>query len=235
MSVIDVSLKGVVGGFGLDAAFEVPAAGITAIWGPSGSGKTTLLRAICGLTRLGGHVRISGQAWQDGRTFVPVYKRGVGYVFQEASLFPHLSVRGNLDYARKRSGADDFDSIVDLLRIRPLLSRGVGALSGGERQRVALGRTLLSAPSLLLMDEPLTSLDTTAKADILPLIREIGQRVPVLYVSHDASEIAALTDRVLRMQAGQVTAATAPASLAGLTETQIRALAQAALTAGLQP
>lgn len=240
MSTIDISLKGAAGGFALDAAFTVPAAGITAIWGPSGSGKTTLLRAICGLTRMTGHVRIGDTVWQDGRRFVPVQSRGAGYVFQEASLFPHLNVRGNLDYARKRSGPkqsnlDDFDSIVDLLRIRPLLPRSVGALSGGERQRVALARTLLSAPVLLLMDEPLSSLDTTAKADILPLIGDIGRRVPILYVSHDATEIAALADRVLRMQAGQVTAAEAPASLDGLSEAQIRILAQAALTAGLQP
>jgi molybdate transport system ATP-binding protein len=235
MSTIDVCLKGSVGGFTLDAAFEVPVDGITAIWGPSGSGKTTLLRAISGLTRLKGHVRIGNQVWQDGRAFVPVHQRGVGYVFQEASLFPHLNVRGNLDYARKRSGAGDFDTTVDLLRIRDLLTRGVGSLSGGERQRVALARTLLSAPVLLLMDEPLSSLDTDAKADILPLIREIGQRVPVLYVSHDSSEIAALADRVLRIEAGQVMAATAPASLEGLSEAQIRALAHAALAAGLQP
>lgn len=235
MSAIDVSLKGTAGGFRLDTAFEVPASGITAIWGPSGSGKTTLLRAICGLTRMSGHVRIGDVTWQDGRIFVPVHKRGAGYVFQEASLFPHLSVRGNLDYARKRSTTGDFDSIIDLLRIRDLLPRGVGALSGGERQRVALARTLLSAPTLLLMDEPLSSLDSAAKADILPLIRQIGQRMPILYVSHDAAEIATLADRMLRIQAGQVTAATAPASLDGLSDAHIRALAQAALTAGLQP
>lgn len=235
MSTIDVSLKGPAGGFVLDAAFTVPAAGITAIWGPSGSGKTTLLRAICGLTRLSGHVRIGDAIWQDGRSFLPVHKRGAGYVFQEASLFPHLNVRGNLDYARRRSGAADFDNTIDLLRIRPLLPRGVGALSGGERQRVALARTLLSAPALLLMDEPLSSLDGDAKADILPLIRDIGRRVPIFYVSHDAAEIAALADRALRMQAGRITAAAAVASLDDLNEAQIRALAQAALTAGLQP
>jgi molybdate transport system ATP-binding protein len=235
MSPIDVSLKGSAGGFVLDATFVVPASGITTIWGPSGSGKTTLLRAISGLTRLSGHVQIGETVWQDGRTFVPVHKRGVGYVFQEASLFPHLNGRGNLDYARRRNGAVDFDSTVDLLRIRPLLSRGVGGLSGGERQRIALARTLLSAPALLLMDEPLSSLDSDAKAEILPLIRDIGQRVPILYVSHDAAEIAALTGRVLHMRAGQITAAGNPASLDGLSEAQIRALAQAALTAGLQP
>lgn len=239
MSTIDVRLNGPVGGFALDAAFDVPAAGITAVWGASGAGKTTLLRAISGLVRLNGHVRIGDTVWQDGRSFVPVHKRGVGYVFQEASLFPHLNVRGNLDYARKRSGAKDFatdfDSIADLLGIHGLLSRGVGGLSGGERQRVALARTLLSAPALLLMDEPLSSLDSAAKADILPLIRQIGKRLPVLYVSHDAAEVATLADRVLRMQAGQVTAAEQPASLDGMSEAQVRALARAALAAGLQP
>ena len=234
--MIDISLKGP----HLDAAFTVPADGVTAIWGPSGAGKTTLLRAIAGLVRLNGHVRIDGEIWQDGRQFRPVHKRRVGLVFQEASLLPHLGVRGNLDYAAKRAaGKVDFDAVVAQLQLAPLLGRGVDKLSGGERQRVALGRALLSAPKLLLMDEPLSSLDGEAKAQIVPMIAGLAKKagLPILYVSHDAYEIERLADRVLRIQDGKVT--TGPekafdASLEGLSESHIRALAQAALKAGIK-
>ena len=234
--MIDVSLKGP----HLDAAFTVPAQGVTAVWGPSGAGKTTLLRAIAGLVRLSGHVRIGEETWQDGRVFRPVHKRRVGLVFQEASLLPHLGVRGNLDYAAKRAAQKvDFDAVVAQLKLAPLLGRGVGRLSGGERQRVALGRALLSAPKLLLMDEPLSSLDGEAKAEIVPMIADLARTsgLPILYVSHDAYEIERLADRVLRIQAGTVT--TAPekafdASLEGLSEAQVKALAQAALKAGIR-
>lgn len=232
---IDIALKGP----HLDAAFTVPASGITAIWGPSGAGKTTLLRAIAGLIRLDGHVRIDGETWQDGRQFRPVHTRRVGFVFQEASLLPHLGVRGNLDYAAKRSPSRDFDEVVAQLGLAPLLDRGVAKLSGGERQRVALGRALLSAPKLLLMDEPLSSLDGEAKAEIVPLIAGLAKRpgLPILYVSHDAYEIERLADRVLRIQDGKVSAEPEkafPASLDGLSEAQVRALAEAALKAGIR-
>ncbi len=233
---IDVALKGP----HLDAAFAVPASGVTAVWGPSGAGKTTLLRAIAGLVRLDGHVRIGDETWQDGRLFRPVHKRRIGFVFQEASLLPHLGVRGNLDYAVKRAGQSvDFDAVVARLKLEPLLGRSVGKLSGGERQRVALGRALLSAPKLLLMDEPLSSLDGEAKAEILPMIADVARTagVPVLYVSHDAYEIERLADRVLRIQDGRVSAApekTFSASLDGLSEAQVRALAEAALKAGVR-
>ena len=226
---IDVSLKGP----HLDAAFTVPASGVTAVWGPSGAGKTTLLRAIAGLIRLSGHVRVGDETWQDGRVFRAAHKRHVGFVFQEASLLPHLGVRGNLDYAIKRSHSCDFDAVVDQLGLAPLLERSVDKLSGGERQRVALGRALLSAPKLLLMDEPLSSLDGDTKADILPRIKAIGQTVPVIYVSHEAAEVAALSDRVLRLTAGHVRPAE-PASLDSLSDAQIRALAEAALKAGIR-
>ena len=232
---IDVSLKGP----HLDSAFTVPAQGVTAVWGPSGAGKTTLLRAIAGLVRLSGHVRIGDETWQDGRTFRPVHKRRVGFVFQEASLLPHLSVRGNLDYAVKRSASRNFDEVVAQLNLAPMLDRGIARLSGGERQRVAIGRALLSAPKLLLMDEPLSSLDGEAKAEIVPLIANLAKTsgLPILYVSHDAYEIERLADRVLRIQEGKVTAAPEKAfdaSLDGLSEAQIKALAQAALKAGIR-
>jgi len=232
---IDISLKGP----HIEAVFTVPAEGVTAIWGPSGAGKTTLLRAIAGLTRLDGHVRIGDDTWQDGTLFRPVHKRRVGLVFQEASLLPHLGVRGNLDYAAKRSRSRDFDAVVAQLRLEPLLGRGVTRLSGGERQRVALGRALLSAPKLLLMDEPLSSLDGEAKAEIVPLIADLAKTsgLAILYVSHDTYEIERLADRVLRIQDGRVSAAPEQAfatSLDGMTEAQVRALAQAALKAGIR-
>ncbi len=233
---IDISLKGP----HLDAAFTVPASGVTAVWGPSGAGKTTLLRAIAGLVRLDGHVRIGDETWQDRRVFRPVHKRRVGYVFQEASLLPHLGVRGNLDYAAKRAGvAVDFDAVVTQLKLTSLLGRSVARLSGGERQRVALGRALLSAPKLLLMDEPLSSLDGEAKAEIVPIIADLAKAsgLPILYVSHDAYEIERLADRVLRIQDGKVTAEpekTFSASLDGMSEAQVRALAEAALKAGIR-
>ena len=235
-SVIDISLKAP----HLDAAFAVPASGVTAVWGPSGAGKTTLLRAIAGLVRLTGHVRIGDETWQDGRQFRPVHKRRVALVFQEASLLPHLGVRGNLNYAAKRAGQKiDFDAVVAQLQLAPLLGRGVDRLSGGERQRVAIGRALLSAPKLLLMDEPLSSLDGEAKAQIVPMIADLAKTsgLPILYVSHDAYEIERLADRVLRIRDGKVSAAEEKAfeaSLEGLSQEDIRALAQAALKAGIK-
>ncbi|CAL4866928.1 Sulfate/thiosulfate import ATP-binding protein CysA [Asticcacaulis sp. MM231] len=239
--MIDVSLKGSAGAFVLDAAFSVPAQGVTAIWGPSGSGKTTLLRAIAGLTRLDGHVKIGADIWQDGSTFVPVHKRRVGYVFQEASLLTHLTVRGNLDFALKRNGGHtvDFSGLVARLKLEGLLKRSVTQLSGGERQRVALARTLLSAPEILLMDEPLSSLDSEAKAEIVPMIASLSRDtgVPVLYVSHDAYEVERLADRTLRMARGRIIdapATTFDTSLDGLSEAQVRALAEAALKAGIK-
>ncbi len=228
---IDIALKGTAGRFAIDAAFTVPSSGVTAIWGASGSGKTTLLRAIAGLQRLSGHVRIGGAVWQDDNAFVPVHRRRVGYVFQEASLFSHLSVAENIDYGRRRAGGE----MPDLPGLKALLSRRVATLSGGERQRVALARAIAAKPVLLLMDEPLSSLDGAAKAEILPLIKQIGAHMPILYVTHDAAEVAALADRVLHMADGRVTPGTKTASLEGLSEAEIRALAEAALKAGLKP
>ena len=234
--VIDIALRGAAGGFAIDAAFSVPAEGVTAIWGPSGAGKTTLLRAIAGLTRLDGHVRIGGDTWQDGRRFLPVHRRRVGYVFQEPSLLPHLSVRGNLDYALKRNGgtAVDTGGIVATLKLDNLLRRDPATLSGGERQRAALARALFSAPRLLLMDEPLSSLDSAAKAEILPMIAAL-KTVPILYVSHDALEIERLADRAFAMTDGRLNSAPAPAAVDALSQAELRALAAAALKAGLTP
>jgi molybdate transport system ATP-binding protein len=232
---------GALGGFRLDARFALPAQGITALSGPSGSGKTTLLRCIAGLTRLAGELSVDGEVWQDARRFTAPYRRPVGVVFQEASLLTHLSVRGNLDYGARRTQAKaevGFDDAVELLGLAPLLGRAPANLSGGERQRVALGRALLSQPRLLLMDEPLSSLDAAAKAEILPYLERLHRAlaIPALYISHDAGEIARLADHVLYMREGKIVAGEAPpASLYGLDPATRDGLARAALRAGLSP
>ncbi|WP_102957737.1 molybdenum ABC transporter ATP-binding protein [Mangrovicella endophytica] len=212
---IAVDLTGSLGRFRLAMSFTVPLSGVTAIFGPSGSGKTSLLRAIAGLHRMEGLVRIGAEVWQDAGTFLPVHRRRIGYVFQEPSLFPHLSVRQNLLYGASRSGrATDaaaarlFDECADFLKLGPLLDRMPSHLSGGERQRVSLGRALLSLPRLLLMDEPLSSLDRTAKGEILPYLETLHATlaIPILYVSHDMAEVERLADRIVLIESGMVLA-----------------------------
>ncbi len=246
---VEGHFTGKVGSFGLDAAFVLPTRGITALSGPSGSGKTTLLRCIAGLTRLPGRLVVDGDVWQDARTFLPTHRRPVGVVFQEASLLAHLSVKANLLYGAKRSGAGaaGLDDVVDLLGLGALMGRSTANLSGGERQRVALGRALLSKPRLLLMDEPLSSLDAASKADILPYLERLhaSLSLPVLYVSHDAQEIARLADHVLIIRDGRITpvgdqpaqldAARARRDLKRLSAAERDRLAMAALIAGLPP
>ena len=213
-SKIEVAFHGRLGRFALDAAFAVPARGVTALFGHSGCGKTTVLRCIAGLHRLAdGFCAINGDVWQDGTTFRPTHRRPIGYVFQEASLFPHLSVRRNLLYAtrgRIPGGATDrigFDEVIDLLGLAPLLDRSPRHLSGGERQRVAVGRALLSQPELLLMDEPLSALDRLTTDEILPFLERLHESLslPVIYVSHDMAEIERLADHLVLMDAGRVT------------------------------
>ena len=206
-------------GFVLDVDLALPSRGVTALFGPSGSGKTTLLRCIAGLERAPqGRLAIDGEIWQDAGRFVPTHQRPLGYVFQEASLFPHLSVRGNLDYALKRaarslrrSASADFSGlgrIVDLLGIGALLDRKPDRLSGGERQRVAIARALLTAPRLLLMDEPLAALDLARKNEILPYLERLHDEleIPVLYVSHAPDEVARLADHIVVMEGGRAVA-----------------------------
>lgn len=240
-AVVEGRFAGQLGAFRLDATFTFPTEGITALGGPSGSGKTTLLRCIAGLTRLDGRLIVDGEVWQDERIFLAPHRRPVGVVFQEASLLPHLSVRGNLLYGARRSSAKAevrLDDTIDLLGLGPLLARSTANLSGGERQRVALGRALLSQPRLLLMDEPLSSLDGASKAEILPYLERLHRSlaIPALYVSHDAGEIARLADRVLLMRNGQVTPGErATDALAALGPAERDALARAALRAGLTP
>lgn len=210
---LSVSLTQSFPGFRLEAAFEAPP-GVTALFGRSGSGKTTLVNAVAGLLRPeGGRVAIDGEVLLDtkARIFQPPHRRRIGYVFQDARLFPHLSVRQNLNFGRwftPRREAD-FDRIVEMLGIAPLLSRRPGALSGGERQRVALGRAILSEPRLLLMDEPLAALDEARKAEILPYLERLRDevRLPILYVSHSMAEVARLATTLVLLEAGRVSAA----------------------------
>jgi molybdate transport system ATP-binding protein len=236
-------LQGRFGGFALDAEAAFPAHGVTALVGPSGAGKTSLLRCLAGLARAKGEVCVGDAVWQDARRLVPPHRRGVGYVFQEPSLLPHLSVRGNLAFAARRGGdgaGPAFEETVAMLGLERLIERAPTRLSGGERQRVAIARALLSRPALLLMDEPLSSLDAASKAEVLPYLETLHRslRLPVLYVSHDALEVARLADRVLRMEGGRLRGPAAEVAggadpLALLDQAQVRALARAALAAGL--
>lgn len=212
---IVAAFQGRLGAFALDVAFEVPLRGITALFGPSGCGKTTILRCIAGLQHLEGHLHVDGDIWQDSaaRVFRAAHARSIGYVFQEASLFPHLSIRQNLVYgarraARQPAGGRSFDHIVELLRIGALLERAPAKLSGGERSRVAIGRALLSQPQLLLMDEPLTGLDQQTKEEILPYLAMLQREfsTPILYVSHEIGEVAQLADHMLVLSAGKLVA-----------------------------
>ena len=206
-----VERKGIVP-FSLSVDLRLPTKGVTAIFGPSGSGKTTLLRMIAGLERVrDGYLSIGGTVWQEGGRFVPTHRRELGYVFQEASLFPHLRVRDNLEYGARRVGVVDKKSVEEtaiLLGIEHLMERFPDKLSGGERQRVAIGRALLTRPKILLMDEPLASLDQARKAEVLPYLQELHRKgeIPILYVSHNADEVAQLADHLVVMESGRVKA-----------------------------
>ncbi|VAX11308.1 Molybdenum ABC transporter ATP-binding protein ModC [hydrothermal vent metagenome] len=203
------------GEFLLDVDFQLPVKGISALFGPSGCGKTTCLRCIAGLEKpQQGFFMLGDQGWQDSAQshFIPAYQRAVGYVFQDAALFPHLNVQANLLYGykrlRNRAAQIKPDEMIDLLRLSKLLDRSVENLSGGERQRVAIGRALLGNPDLLLMDEPLSALDASSKAEIMPCLEQLHQQlsIPILYVSHSADEVAQLADQIVLMDKGRVVA-----------------------------
>lgn len=202
-------------GFALDAGFDMPALGASAIFGPSGAGKSTLLRCIAGLERSpSGYLRLGDELLQDESAgiFIPPYERRFAVVFQEPRLFTHLSVQGNLEFAYKRVATGErtieWQQVVELLELQPLLARSVDHLSLGEQQRVAIGRALLTSPRLLLMDEPLASLDQQRKQEILPYIQRLGieLRLPLLYVSHSLVEILPLAQSLLLMRHGAVVA-----------------------------
>jgi len=213
---IAIDLVGKLDQFDFAAKFSTPATGVTAIYGPSGCGKTTLLRAMAGLTRLNGSVKLGRTIWQDDPQFIPVYQRRLGYVFQDAHLFPHLSVRGNLLFCRAKKAKQqvgwhqklDFDVVIDMLGLGPLLARMPFHLSGGERQRVAIGRALLSKPEIVLMDEPLAALDKKARFEILPYLELLRDqlRLPIFYISHDMDEVEQLASHLVLMEKGKVVA-----------------------------
>ncbi|MBB1074952.1 molybdenum ABC transporter ATP-binding protein [Rhodoferax sp. 4810] len=199
-------------GFTLDVDLDLPGRGVTALFGHSGSGKTTLLRCIAGLERAPqGQLSVQGEVWQSDTHWLPTHQRPLGYVFQEASLFPHLSVLGNLRYGLKRTtGAQrvSLDQAIELLGIGHLLARKPDQLSGGERQRVGIARALALSPRLLLMDEPLAALDLKRKQEILPYLERLHREldIPVLYVSHSPDEVARLADHIVVMEAGRAVA-----------------------------
>jgi len=196
----------------MDLEFDIPKRGVLGIFGPSGSGKTSILRCIAGLEKgAQGHIRIAGTDWltAQGEQLRPD-QRQVGYVFQDSRLFPHLSVQGNLRYGLKRRSTHssiDWLSTLELLGIDHLLERKPAQLSGGEKQRVAIARALLSNPQILLMDEPLASLDEARKQEILPFLDRLHQEVqiPVIYISHSAAEVQRLCDNIIVLKEGRKT------------------------------
>jgi molybdate transport system ATP-binding protein len=198
--------------FSLHVDVEIPMRGITGVFGESGSGKTALLRCIAGLERrASGRLVIAGEVWQDETISRPVHDREIGYVFQEPRLFAHLNVRQNIEYGRRRGRREDvgFDEAVELLGLRYLLERSVDTLSGGEAQRVAIARALLRSPRVVLMDEPIASLDRARRDEILPFLDGLhaALSVPVIYVSHSIDEVIRLCDYLLVMERGRIVAA----------------------------
>lgn len=201
--------------FDMQIDTALPGRGITAISGPSGCGKTTLLRAIAGLEdtsikRELTHISVNGRVWHSHQGHIPTSARRVGYVFQEANLFAHLSVKDNLEFGLKRNqpAQVNYDEVIEIFDLAPLLARATENLSGGERQRVALARALLASPSLLLMDEPLAALDHARKQEILPYLERLQTylSIPMIYVSHALDEIVQLADYLLLMERGRITA-----------------------------
>ncbi|MCE6980767.1 molybdenum ABC transporter ATP-binding protein [Pseudomonas frederiksbergensis] len=213
--MINTRLKLNYSGFSLDVDLQLPGRGVTALYGHSGSGKTTCLRCIAGLEQAEqGFVQVNDEVWQDSDKgiFVPPHKRALGYVFQEASLFPHLSVRANLEFGLRRIPRQqrrvDMAHATELLGIGHLLGRDPQNLSGGERQRIGIARALLTSPKLLLMDEPLAALDTQRKNEILPYLQRLHDEldIPVLYVSHSQDEVARLADHLVLLSNGKALA-----------------------------
>jgi molybdate transport system ATP-binding protein len=211
--------------FALDVDLDLPARGVTAILGPSGSGKTTLLRAVAGLVRPApGRVVLGDRVWQDEtghgpHVWLPTHRRAIGFVFQEASLFDHLTVAGNLDFGHRRVPPGKrqvaLDQAIELLGIASLLDRHPARLSGGERQRVAIARALAASPALLLLDEPLAALDAARKAELLPYFERLARdwAIPILYVTHAVDEAARLSQRLVLLQQGRCMALGATAQV----------------------
>ena len=207
--------------FSLDVDLRLPGNGVTALFGPSGCGKTTCLRAVAGLERTEGRVEVNGETWQDSAAgqWLPTHRRALGYVFQEASLFPHLNVRRNMEYGLRRQPPArrqvSLEQAVELLGLGALLSRMPHTLSGGERQRVAMARALAMRPRVLLLDEPLAALDPERKAEVMPYLERLHRTldIPVLYVSHSPDEVARLASHLVLLKNGRVVEQGTPAAL----------------------
>lgn len=210
MSALHLSVDWTRSGFRLALDLVLPGRGITALFGHSGSGKTTLLRLIAGLDRAPARIALGDACWQDDRRFVPPHRRPIGYVFQDAALFPHLTARANIDFGRRRASgamnASELAHLVELLGIGPLLDRKPARLSGGEAQRVAIARALAVKPRVLLMDEPLAALDDARRAEILPYLDALHGElaIPLVYVTHATDEVARLADHLVILEAGRV-------------------------------
>lgn len=222
-------------GFSLQLDCEIPASGVTAIYGPSGSGKTTLLDCIAGLRRATANsvIRLANDIWQGPGQSLPPWQRRVGYVFQNARLFPHLNVQQNLDYAVTRCArpsAIHLDQIIAWLDLDNLLSRAADTLSAGQQQRIAIGRALLSAPRLLLLDEPLANLDHSARQKCLGCLQQLSQdlRIPMLYVSHDIEEVSQLADHLVLLERGRLVEQGSLLSLCSRLDTRLSHEEQAA-------
>ncbi|GJM06128.1 MAG: hypothetical protein DHS20C09_21240 [marine bacterium B5-7] len=201
--------------FKLDVDFKIPAKGVLGLWGHSGCGKTTILRTLAGLeTNSASKISMHDEIWQKGAvTFLPPEQRNIGYVFQDSMLFPHLSVQQNLNYAMKRqvkvtdqSTVFEFDQVIDLLGIESFIQQNTDQLSGGEKQRVAIARALLRNPQLLLLDEPMASLDQQRKQEVLPFLQKLHRElsIPMIYVSHSMQEIMMICDRVIALHKGRI-------------------------------
>jgi molybdate transport system ATP-binding protein len=199
--------------FVMDVNLDLPGKGVSALFGPSGCGKTSILRAMAGLDHYpNSSLSVGDTTWQSGNLFVAPHRRSLGFVFQEASLFPHLTVQGNLDYAYKRVPIDirklQIERIIDFLDLADLLPRKPDSLSGGEQRRVAIGRALAANPRLLMMDEPLVGLDQKRKEEVLPYLEGLHDEldIPLIYVSHSMDEIARLADHLVLMEPGAIQA-----------------------------
>jgi molybdate transport system ATP-binding protein len=209
---VAIDISATVGDFKLATEFDIADGTVTAVFGPSGAGKTTLLRCIAGLLPSAGRICVGNTCWQDDTGQLAAHERDIGFVFQKANLFQHLSVADNLHYGLTRTPVDKrrvhFEQLVRMLELGPLLKRLPHTLSGGEQQRVAIGRALLRSPGLLALDEPLAGLDQARKNDILALLRMLQAElaIPMLYVSHSIDEVARIADDLVLLEAGQVRA-----------------------------
>lgn len=213
--MLEIAVTKRLGSFQVETSFHSEEAGVTALFGRSGAGKTTVINMVAGLLRPdSGRIRVNGRVLFDSEKGmdVPPEKRRFGYIFQEGRLFPHLSVKSNLTYGMKLAPSDrrylSFDQVVELLGIEHLLTRRPGSLSGGEKQRVAIGRALLTSPCLMLMDEPLASLDAARRNEVLPFIAKLSRElsIPILYVSHSVDEVRTLADRIVLIDGGKTAA-----------------------------